>query len=138
VGTRVGWESGSLVFEPEKPDGPPGTETRFASDEIARMEISRGSKSRALLGAGIGFGVGVGLTIVTLSNGSVCNSEETCNAGDWAKGIAIFGGVGAGLGALVGLLFRTDRWEPVPWERIRVSFTPVYNGQPGLALSVRF
>ena len=135
-GTVLGWESGSLVLEPDKPES--DTPLTLARDQITRLDVHRGSKSKALLGAGIGFGVGVGLTVLTLSNGSVCNSEEQCDAGDWAKGIAIFGGVGAGLGALVGLLFRTDRWEAVPLEGTRVSFTPVYDGQPGLALSVSF
>ena len=133
-GTVVGWESGSLVLEPEKPDG--NTPLTLARDQITRLDVHRGTKSKALLGAGIGFGVGVGWTVLLFE--SICNSEEECDAGDWAKGIAIFGGVGAGLGALVGLLFKTDRWEAVPLEGIRVTFMPAYDGQPGLALSVSF
>lgn len=134
VGTVVAWESESLVLEPEDV----GTPLTLARNQITRFDVYGGSKSKALLGAGIGFGVGVGWTVLLLSSESICNSEETCDAGDWAKGIAIFGGGGAAIGALVGLLFRTDRWEAVPMEGIRVSFTPVYDGQPGLALSVSF
>ncbi len=138
MGTVVGWESGSLVLEPEKPDALGDTPLTLARDQITRLDVHRGSKSRALLGAGIGFGVGVGWTVLLLSSESLCNPEQQCDAGDWARGIAIFGGIGAGLGALVGLLFKTDRWEAVPLEGIRVTFTPVYDGQPGLALSVSF
>ena len=134
-GTVVGWESGSLLLEPEKPDG--DTPLTLARDQITRLDVHRGSKSRALLGAGIGFGVGVALGFAACagSGGSPCRSEGEGSPAGFAL---VLGGVGAGLGALVGLLFRTDRWEAVPMEGIHVTFTPVYDGQPGLALSVSF
>ena len=132
-GTVVGWESESLVLQPEEP----GTPLTLARDQITELDVYDGRKGHALLGAGIGFGVGVGWTVALLSNESICNPEETCDAGDWAKGIAIFGGAGAGLGALVGLLIKTDRWEAVPLERIRLSLTPVRDGRLAIMASVR-
>ena len=135
-GTVVGWESGSLVLEPEKPDG--NTPLTLARDQITRLDVHRGSKSRVLLGAGIGFGVGAALGFAACAGntGSPCTNDA--GEGSPAGFALALGGVGAGLGALVGLLFRTDRWEAVPLEGIHVTFAPVYDGQPGLALSVSF
>jgi hypothetical protein len=137
-GTVVGWESGSLVLEPEKPDVLGDTPLTLARDQITRLDVHRGSKSRALLGAGIGFGVGAALGFAACAGntGSPCTNDA--GEGSPAGFALALGGVGAGLGALVGLLFRTDRWEAVPLEGIHVTFTPVYDGQPGLALSVSF
>ncbi len=64
--------------------------------------------------------------------------HEQCDAGDYARAIAIFGGAGAGLGALVGLLIKTDRWEEVPLNRFRVSFAPQRDGRFALGASVSF
>lgn len=35
------------------------------------------------------------------------------------------GGVGAGVGAAIGAVARTDRWETVPLDDIRVGLSPV-------------
>ena len=39
--------------------------------------------------------------------------------------VAALGGVaGAGLGAIIGALVRTERWQDVPVERLRVGLAP--------------
>jgi hypothetical protein len=139
-GTVVGWESGSLVLEPEKPEG--DTPLTLARDQITQLDVHRGRKSAAGKGALIGLGSGavagfaLGFAACAGNTGSPCTNDA--GEGSPAGFALALGGVGAGLGALVGLLFRTDRWEAVPLEGIHVTFTPVYDGQPGLALSVSF
>ena len=74
------------------------------------------------------------------NTGSPCTNDagEGSPAGfAFALG-AVGAGLGAGIGALIGLAIGTDRWEAVPLEGIRVTLTPPYDGQPGLALSVSF
>ena len=102
---------------------------------VTHLDVHRGRKSAALLGAGIGFGVGTALVIALQSTPSAC-SPEPCDAGDWATAIYYVGGFGAGLGILVGLVFRSDRWEEVSLDR--VSFAPQRDGRFGFGLSLRF
>jgi len=42
------------------------------------------------------------------------------------------------LGAVIGALIKTDRWEEVPLDALRVSFVPQRDGRFGLGMSVRF
>ncbi len=129
VGTVVGWESESLVLEPEEP----GTSLTFARDQITRLDVHRGRKGRALLGGGIGLLSGVVFSFVLVAQ---LERDHDRFRNDRVVLGAVFGGGGALLGALVGLLIRTDRWEAVPLERIRVSFTPVRNGRFAILASV--
>ena len=139
-GTVVGWESGSLVLEPENPEG--DTPLTLARDQITGLDVHRGRKSAAGKGALIGLGVGAvaGIAVGWGLCGAI--SDIPCETSDQVEGSAIVGAVfgllGAGIGALIGLAIKTDRWEAVPMEGIGVTFTPVYDGQPGLALSVSF
>ena len=48
------------------------------------------------------------------------------------------GAVGAVVGALAGAFTKTDRWEEVPLDRLRVSFVPQRDGGFGVGLSVSF
>ncbi|MCZ6918777.1 MAG: hypothetical protein O7I93_18525 [Gemmatimonadetes bacterium] len=84
--------------------------------------------------AAIGFGVGTAWVIAQLSTPGACDAP--CDAGDWASGIYYVDGAGAGLGILIGLVFRSDRWEEVSLDR--VSFAPQRDGRFGLGLSVWF
>jgi len=105
---------------------------------VTHLDVHRGRKSAAGLAAGIGFGVGTAWAIALLSTPSICNPVTPCGAGDWAKAIGLLGGISAGLGGLVGLVFRWDRWEEVSLDRLRVSFVPQRDGRFGLGLSVKF
>ncbi len=57
-------------------------------------------------------------------------------AGAW--GSAVGAAVGAAFGALIGASIKTERWEEVPLDRLRVSFAPQRDGRFALAASVRF
>ena len=101
--------------------------------DVTKLEVRRGRKSNAgkgaLIGLGVGAVVGVALGFAACageSGGALCNSdtgEDTSVA--LAALLGAYGAVlGTGIGALIGLAARTDRWETVPLDRIRVSLTP--------------
>jgi hypothetical protein len=51
----------------------------------------------------------------------------------------VIGGLGGALiGALIGSASKTDRWQEVPLDRVRVSLAPQRSETFGLGLSVRF
>jgi hypothetical protein len=130
------------VLEPEKPDG--NTPLTLARDQITGLDVHRGRKSAAGKGALIGLGAGavagvtLGFAACAGASGSPCTDDT--GEGSPVAFAAVLGAtgavLGAGIGALFGLAIGTDRWEAVPLEGIRVTFTPAYDGQPGLALSV--
>jgi len=83
-----------------------------------RLEASRGRHSRAgrgaLLGLAAGAAAGIGSGLI------VCAAEAcTSSGGDWGGiviGVLGLGGAlaGTGIGALVGAMIRSERWETVP------------------------
>jgi hypothetical protein len=98
----------------------------FPMASITQLDVSRGRKSWALLGAGVGLVVGAGL------GGAI--GAATGDEG----GIAVGGGlVGFGLGTAIGAGIRSDRWDEVPLDRIRVSLVQP-DGRFGFGASVRF
>ncbi len=137
VGTVVGWESESLLLEPEKPDRLRGTQLTLARDQITRLDVHRGRKRRTLLGAGIGglVGAAAGVAIVA----GICGGlgSDACTQSQ----VPIAGAIGAGggflIGAGIGTLVKTDRWKAVPLDRVRVSVMPVRKGRVALLVSVR-
>ncbi len=46
--------------------------------------------------------------------------------------------MGGVVGGIIGYFVKTERWEEVPLERLRVSLTPRGDGQVALAFSVNF
>jgi hypothetical protein len=110
--------------------------TRHPLASVSRIEVSRGERSRWKAGAVAGFVVGAVGTYVALDRGDSTNPcDHSTNQDAMGQGaciaLAAAGGVaGAGLGALVGRLFRSERWEDVPKDRWRVSL--------GLRPGIRF
>jgi hypothetical protein len=101
---------------------------------VTRLDVYRGQKSNLLLGMGVGFGAGAGLgalvgATVDCENGF--GNEETC-VGLGAAGGAV---VGLLVGTTAGLLIKSDRWEEVPLDRLRVSFAP-HDGELVLGISL--
>lgn len=85
-------------------------------DDVAKLEISTGRKGHALWGALIGAGAGA---LIGLAEGADdCVGDECYTRGENVA----YGALGAGMiGALVGALYRTDRWVTVPSTGIRVG-----------------
>lgn len=129
-----------------------GTITLTAHDSVThhdlsavqRLEISRGRRSYWLVGAGTGFLVGAGATYVVLhTGGSTALCDRSANQDALASGeclglTALGGLVGAGLGALVGGLIRTERWEDSPLERLRLTVRPRPGHGAALAVTLVF
>ncbi len=110
---------------------------RVALMNVTRLDVHRGRKSRVAAGLGIGALTGAATLAVIGASLNICQREDL-----EASCAGIGAGVGAVGGSLVGLVIgaviKTDRWEEVPLDRLRVSFGPQRDGRFGLGLSVRF
>ena len=67
-----------------------------------------------------------------------CTSECWGTVGTAAIGAGVVSVAGAMVGIVVGALIKTERWEEVPFDQLRVSFVPQRDGRLGIGLSVRF
>ena len=52
--------------------------------------------------------------------------------------LVIVGAIGTVAGGLVGYFIKTERWEEVPLERLRVSLAPQRDGGFALGFSITF
>lgn len=113
----------------------------YGRASLRRLEVSRGVRSHRLIGAGIGFLVGAGATYVVLNSGGSTAScdrganQDAMSAGECLALTAAGGVAGAGLGVLVGSLIRSERWEEVPLDRLRLSFVPQRGWRVAVSLS---
>jgi hypothetical protein len=100
----------------------------FAS--VTSLEVSRGRKSYALAGAGIGLAAGAVVGV------AIASGTEEGEYEGLARFVSVAGGTGIGLviGTVVGASIKTERWEFVDLQPVRVSITPL--GIRGLAVSM--
>lgn len=131
VGTAAGLEPDTLLME--------SRDARLAIplSPLAKLEVHRGRKSNTGNGALIGFVSGA--VIGAAMGAAPCPENAYVCIEGWegaALGGGVLGAVGAGLGALVGAVMRTDRWEEVPLDRLRVGLAP--QKELGLMVSVSF
>jgi hypothetical protein len=142
VGTLSTLSPSSIVVRVE--DGP--TEIACPLDSVARLDVSTGQRRRtgrvALIGLGIGAVVGA---IVAVAQGDDFGFQSgrciaNCpSAGQRAVGGAFLLGIpGLVIGTVTVALIKTDRWEEVPLDRLRVSFAPKRDGRFALGLTYRF
>ena len=125
-----------------------GTNASYRLTDLTRVEISRGKRGHSLVGAGAGLLVGAAATfyLIYYPQGSttateICNPSKNQDAASTSAclGFMVLGGaVGAGLGAVIGALIRTERWADVPLEKLRVSLRPPVRGTLGVRVSLRF
>ena len=103
---------------------------------VTRLDVSGGRKSNAV----VGFLVGAGLGLV--GSLAVCNFTDTCQvfSDNDVRGdvVTVSGLMGGALGGITGYLIKTERWEEIPLERLRVSLAPQRDGGFALGFSVRF
>lgn len=127
----------------------PGDSMRWATplSGVSYFERSRGVHSAAGAGAAIG-GVAGGV----FGYIAVKQSRDACNKatyGYWPfcaleePVYGFFAGslVGAGMGAVVGLFIRSERWEHIPLallRRLHVELSPQVGGSLGLGVSLAF
>lgn len=112
--------------------------TPVALHTLTRLEVSTGRRSHWRTGLGVGFLVGAGLGAIlgaSVGNetGDICTATECALAG-----AGIVGTGGMVVGALVGAMTHTDRWQEVPVERVGVRLFPQRNGSLSLTVSLAF
>ena len=111
---------------------------RLPLASVTRFEVHRGRKSRvgrgALIGAAVGVGSGAILGAVALSG--YC-APDPCPVEAAAYGALYLVLPGLLVGTVVGALSKTDRWEAVPLDRIRVSLTSSGNGRLTILVSLK-
>jgi hypothetical protein len=97
-------------------------EMAIARSDIRRVKVRRGTRGHSAAGAAIGAGLGVALGLVSAATTDCSGDflEGLCHAGQIASPF-VAGAMGAGVGALIGLVIRSDRWEDVP---LRVAVAP--------------
>jgi hypothetical protein len=110
VGNLVRLTGDTLIILPEN-DG--HHEMALSSANVRRLELSRGRRSRTGRGALVGSIVGAVGGYVALHY--VCRDNCVGAVALYAL-IPGAGLVGAGIGAGVGSLIRTERWQPVSWR----------------------
>ena len=117
--------------------------TRFAvpRKDISSFEV-HGWRSHAAEGALIG-GAGLGAMTFLMAEAMKCTGAEwVCiepgQIGGLTAGAAL---VGVGIGGLVGMLWRSDAWIPVPLERLsalRIGVAPRPDGRLEVGLTLAF
>ena len=134
VGTVASFKADTIVVEME--DHADALDVPLS--HMTKLEVHRGQKSRAGTGALIAAGAGAatGVTVALAScAGSKCYSD---GSNVWGAVVLVLGAGGAlasaGLGALIGGAIKTDRWEYVPLDRIRVGRSPA--APDGITVSV--
>jgi hypothetical protein len=128
VGTLTSLEGGALTFV--RP-GEVKTPTRVTLHQLERLEVSRGTTRKTLVGGAVGAVVSVALYAVLLS--SLPSNEPSVygqdlllpDAGTKVAGLFAFGGAGFIVGAIMGSTYKTDRWVTVSLRDLRVGSVAV-------------
>lgn len=131
TGSFLGYDDDALLVRMKRPRGI----VRIPVSLVERLEVAtrRSNTGRgALYGSLCGAAVG-GLAVVGFARAALIDS-----AGDALQVVAVPTAVGAGLGAVVGSLFRTEHWTVVPVGRTRVTVAPQAGRGLGLAVTVEF
>ena len=107
--------------------------------KVERVEVVRGTRSHWVEGAAIGFVPGaVFLGAVVYVMG--CDDyNASCNTGEAVLAGLVGGVATAGVGALIGLAVKSDRWVkvPLPKPKVALSLAPMRGGLRA-AVTVRF
>ncbi len=117
----------------------------YSLSDVTRLDVYRGRKSNtakgALYGVLIGTSLGAIASVAWIADDcefidtSGCGSDETVVM---IGGTVVLAVVGSGIGAGIGALTKTDKWDQVPLDRLRVSVVPQRGGRFGFGVSVAF
>jgi len=134
-GTCVAISADSILFAPSGGGGP--LAIRF--DSLARLDVTRGLRHNAVKGAI----VGASIVFVSAQIGFVagffrCVEEDHPCPFLLAATMALLASPALPAGAIVGALIKTERWERVPLDGLRVRLAPQRDGRLGIGLSVAF
>jgi len=108
---------------------------------ISSFEV-RVWRSHVVEGALIG-GAGLGFSMFVMLSAMECTSSEwiCVEPSEVGAGTAVSALLGMGIGGLVGILWRSQVWRPVPLEdlsTLRVGIAPLPHGRLGVGLSLAF
>jgi hypothetical protein len=101
---------------------------------LERLEVSRGRRGHPWRGAWIGGIAGVVGGIPAMY--AIC-TYAGCEVAGLVGGAAAFGAAGALIGAGIGALIKTDKWEEVPLDGLRVSIA-TRGGGVGVGVRLSF
>jgi len=101
--------------------------------DVERLDVHAGRRSRAVTGALVGAVAGL---LAGVPLGMAEQSRYDCDPNNgFAPCIppmptipVMLAALGAGVGAVTGAFIKTDRWEEVPLEQVRVSVAPQRGG----------
>jgi hypothetical protein len=98
-------------------------------DSVRYLQVSR-RHGHAGIGALIGFAVGAIGGVIEVARE---NAQARTNFLKFSPIVgALFGLPGAGIGAIVGALVRTEEWVPVDLHRLRLGLVPQSGGRLGI------
>lgn len=131
IGTVVGQSGDSLRLDERDSHAMLAVPT----ERLAALQVSRGRHSHAALGALIGLAAGVAFGLIATAADPAIDTD----ARGYALVAGIFGGMGAGAGALVGWAVRCETWEPLsPPHTISRTVPASATRRPVLGLSLQF
>ena len=99
---------------------------------VTKIQLSRGDKRNAGRGAVYGLVAGALLGLVAYGPS---NAGECCSAPVFA---GINGAIGSSVGGLVGAFSKTERWNDVPIDQLRVGSPARLSHRPGISIAVTF
>ena len=146
IGTFVSWDGDTLHLDAEGRTSPQVYALNVPRSSIIRLDVSRGQKSNAELGATIGVLAGgalgglVGLALFEEPEpceGLCFNFGPENKGGAFLLGAVVGGLIVGAVGFLAGSV-ESDVWKEVPLDRLRVNLAPQRNGRFGFGASVRF
>jgi hypothetical protein len=134
VATLEAWRGDTLVISrPWTMDCP------LAS--VTSLEVTRERKSNTIEGLSIGLfgGAALGGILGAVAYDESNEKSLASNEGEAAfRGAILFGGVGGLVGLGIGAFTKSDRWEEVPLDRLRVSVAAQRKGRLGIGFSLKF
>jgi hypothetical protein len=110
-----------------------GRRIEVPRSRIVRLEVARGTRPCFARCALLGVGAGVALGVL-LSNPPSSATQFSIDGGALASSIA----VGAALGTLAGLVWRTDKWTTVPGNELALTIGPSSGRGVAVAMKVAF
>jgi len=110
--------------------------------EVATLEVSRGSKSRAGVGALVGLAVGAttGAFLGHSWGSESCDDGSTFCLEKAENAVltgTVFGLVGAGIGALTGSFIEVERWEEIALDELRIEASALSPDGVSVSVSLR-
>ena len=99
----------------------------FTYAETLRLDRSVGRRGHALTGAAVGLGAGAVATVLFL--GAFCDAGDSpCQGDEVVRAATVFALPPTAVGALIGALVKTDRWESVLPRRMTMGLGLVPGG----------